>query len=189
MRWDAIAKQRNMNYNSLHEGTDVIRGGKLQSHVISAMGLVQSPIRTLHQPPLGIINHLGRKASMSEKISDLHWSLAPLPGGLFSLSALTKFQPWQIIHYDIQRWNIHATCHGMACPSVFKYSNLRQVSRPKYEISVSPCDTKSGGWNIQVPATCHTNFQPKLLSSQILRRDLNTDKSFSRHQLQNSIEL
>ena len=41
--------------------------GKLQSHVISAMGLVQSPIRTAHQPPLGIINHLGRKASMSAK--------------------------------------------------------------------------------------------------------------------------
>ena len=41
--------------------------GKLQSHVISAMGLVQSPIRTLHQPPLGTINHLGRKASMSAK--------------------------------------------------------------------------------------------------------------------------
>ena len=73
------------------------------------------------------------------------------------LSELTKFQPWQIIHYDIQRWNIHATCHGMACPSVFKYSNLRQVSRPKYEISVSPCDTKSR-WNIQFSATCHTTF-------------------------------
>ena len=83
-----------MNYNSLHEGTDVIRGGKLQSHVISAMGLLQSPIRTLHQPPLGIINHLGRKASMSEKISDLHWSSAPLPGGLFSLS-----QRWQSFNH------------------------------------------------------------------------------------------
>ena len=87
-----------MNYNSLHEGTDVIRGGdgrKLQSHVISAMGLVQSPIRTLHQPPLGIINHLGRKASMSEKnlrsaFGTFHWSFQVA----FSLSQL-----WQSFNH------------------------------------------------------------------------------------------
>ena len=33
--------------------------GELQSLVISAMGLVQSPIKILHRPPLGIINLLG----------------------------------------------------------------------------------------------------------------------------------
>ena len=62
--------------------------------------------------------------------------------------------------------------HAMVGVS-FKYSNLRQVS-PKFHICLSSssgdCDTKSG-WNIQVSATCHTNFHPQTpkLLSQILR--------------------
>ena len=56
-------KGRNTILNLSQEGNDVTRVrvycGEPQSHVISRMGLVQSPIKILHRPPLGIINLLG----------------------------------------------------------------------------------------------------------------------------------
>ena len=77
---------------------------------------------------------------------------------------LTDLHPRQIIHYDIQRWNIHAAaCHGKS-----RFLNIQTCARcllPKFHRSVSPCDRKSG-WNIHGSATCPADAKTL---SQILR--------------------
>ena len=140
------------------------------------MGLTQSAIKTLHQPPLGIINNIG-KIFACQTLGDSH--CIAWPHWFCRLRLCLDFwqtcnlHPRQIIHYDIQRWNIHAAaCHGKS-----RFLNIQRCARcrPNFtdlclRVTESPDEIFTALPRVpQMPKLCPRFYD----------RGLNLDKSFT----------
>ena len=125
------------------------------------------------QPSRRSISHLWGSSTILERSFQVRlwetviaWPISLILSTPFVPCFLTDLQSASSANHSL--WHLKMKYSRGRMPwqvPLFKYSNVRQVSQPKFHRSVSPCDRKSG-WNIHGSATCHADAKTL---SQILR--------------------
>ena len=169
------------------------------SHVISAMGLVHSPNKTLHQPPLGIINNLGghRKTRntkptfdttsylYSELSIDSTASNPLMPDGLSAVFSLGFDKVSPIANHSLWHSKMkYSSCMPWLACLAFLNIQICARCRPNF-ISVSPPPPETVTQSpdeifrslprvTQISTRRRQNFCPRFYG-----RDLNIDQTFA----------